>query len=48
MSRLEYEKKLKRIKKGKFVKVNDFTKRYGMKNEQSICLKSLSIIKQMG
>ena len=29
--RPEYEKKLKKIKKGKFIKVNDFAKRYRMK-----------------
>jgi len=29
--RPEYEKKLEKIKKGKFVKVDDFAKRYGMK-----------------
>ena len=29
--RPEYEKKLEKIRKGKFIKVDDFAKRYGMK-----------------
>jgi hypothetical protein len=29
--RPEYEKKLEKLKKGKFIKVDDFAKRYGMK-----------------